>query len=44
MRQLAARAVIFLVVVLGGCAQTVDQAPPPPVTAVPDLRGTWTGT
>ena len=44
MRQLAARAVISLAVVLGGCAQAVDQAPPPPVTAVPDLRGTWTGT
>jgi hypothetical protein len=44
MRQLSARAVIFLAVVLGGCAQAVDQAPPPPVTAVPDLRGTWTGT
>ena len=38
------RAIIFLVIALSGCAQTVDMAPPPPVTAVPDLRGTWTGT
>jgi hypothetical protein len=44
MRQLAGRAVILLVIAFSGCAQAVDQAPPPPVTAVPDLRGTWTGT
>ena len=44
MRQLAGRAVILLVVALYGCAQTVDQAPPLPATAVPDPRGTWTGT
>jgi hypothetical protein len=41
MRQLAA---LLLVIALAGCAQTVDLAPPPPVTAVPDLRGTWAGT
>lgn len=39
------RAAIFLLVIaLTGCAQTVDLAPPPPVTAVPGLMGTWTGT
>ena len=41
MRALAA---FVLVVTLAGCAPTVDQAPPPPVTAVPDLNGTWAGT
>jgi hypothetical protein len=44
MRQLAGRGVILLVIALSGCTQTVDQAPPPPATAVPDLRGTWAGT
>ena len=44
MRQLAGRAAILLVIVLSGCAYTVDQAPPPAVTAVSDLRGTWEGT
>jgi len=39
------RAAIFLLVIaLAGCAQTVDLAPPPPVTAVPGLMGTWVGT
>ena len=41
MRQLA---LLLLVIALAGCAQTVDLAPPPPATAVPDLRGTWAGT
>ena len=44
MRQLARRTAILLVIVLSGCAYTVDQAPPPAVTAVSDLRGTWAGT
>ena len=45
MRQLARRTAILLVVALSGCAQTVDQAPPPAVTVMPDdLRGTWVGT
>ena len=44
MRQLVGRAAILLVLALSGCAQTVDTAPPPPATAVPDLRGTWAGT
>ena len=44
MRQLARRTAILLVSVLSGCAYTVDQAPPPAVTAVSDLRGTWEGT
>ena len=44
MRQLAGRAAILLVIVLSGCAYAVDQAPPPAVTAVSDLRGTWEGT
>jgi hypothetical protein len=35
---------VLLLVVLTGCAQTADLAPPPPPTAVPDLRGTWAGT
>ena len=41
---LASRAAVLLVIALFGCAQTVDLALPPPVTALPDLRGTWTGT
>ena len=44
MCQLASRAAVLLVIALFGCAQTVDLALPPPVTALPDLRGTWTGT
>jgi hypothetical protein len=44
MRQLAGRAVVLLVLALSGCAETVDQAPPPAVTDVSDLRGTWEGT
>ena len=44
MRQLARRTAILLVIVLSGCAYTVDQAPPPAVTVVSDLRGTWAGT
>jgi len=44
MRQLVGRAALLLVVALSGCARPVELAAPPPVTAVPDLRGTWTGT
>lgn len=45
MRHLVAQPIIVvLVLALAGCAQTVDLAPPPPATEVPDLRGTWTGT
>jgi hypothetical protein len=38
--------VIFLLfIAFSGCAQTVDQAPPPSVSGGPDdLRGTWVGT
>jgi hypothetical protein len=36
--------VVLLFVALSGCAPTVDLSPPPPPTAVPDLRGTWMGT
>jgi hypothetical protein len=36
---------VLLAVAPFGCAQTVDQAPPPAATAGPDdLRGTWVGT
>jgi hypothetical protein len=35
---------LLLFVALTGCAPTVDLAPPPPPTAVPDLRGAWAGT
>ncbi|MGH7391144.1 MAG: hypothetical protein ACREM3_17055 [Candidatus Rokuibacteriota bacterium] len=45
MRRLVAPLTIaVLVLAPAGCAQTVDLAPPPPATEVPDLRGTWTGT
>jgi hypothetical protein len=44
MRPLAARTTVVLFLALAGCAHTVDLAPPPPATAVPDLRGTWMGT
>jgi hypothetical protein len=43
MHTLVSVAVVLLVVTLSGCARPVDLAAPPPVTAVPDLRGTWTG-
>ncbi len=45
MRRVAHRAVFVLFVALAGCAQTVDQTPPPSATAGPDdLRGNWVGT
>jgi hypothetical protein len=45
MRRLVGLAVIVVVVALSGCAQTVDQAPPPSATGgLDDLRGTWVGT
>ena len=44
MRRLVGRVALLLIVALSGCARPVDLAAPPPVTSVPDLRGTWTGT
>ena len=41
---LARRAALLLILALSACARTADLAPPPPVAAVPDLRGTWAGT
>lgn len=44
MSEFARGAAVLVILALAACAQTVDVAPPPPVTAVPDLRGTWAGT
>jgi hypothetical protein len=41
---LARRAALLLILALSACAHTADVVPPPPVTAVPNLRGTWVGT
>lgn len=43
-RAAAAGAALGLLLALGGCAGPVVPPPPPRGTALPDLRGTWTGT